>query len=562
LNGSTVRARGIRTLAELVTVRARENPTGRAFSFVEAESVLELTHGDLERHARSFALELGAETRPGDRALLLYPPGPAYIVAFFACALAGVVPVPLYPPPAHRTLGRLRAILNDAGATLALTDRVFAQRLRSKEGKLVPGLRVHSIDAFGTSAGELRLPVRSDDVALLQYTSGSTAAPKGVVVTHANILANAAIVTEAFNLTHDDVSVSWLPPYHDMGLIGSTITPLATEFPAVFMTPLAFLRRPLSWLQTISRFRGTISGAPNFAYALCVAKQTPERTANLDLSSWRVAFTGAEPVRATTLDDFTDVFAAVGFRRERFHPCYGLAESTLMVSGLPTASVPVTLVLDADEFAAGRAITASTKNARIVVGCGKPPGAVQVVIAEPDTHVRLPDDRIGEIWVASPSNARGYWRRSDDDVFGARLADGDGPYLRTGDLGFLSAGQLFVTGRCKEIIIFNGRNLYPRDLEEIACAAHPALDPDGSVAFSIVVREHEAVVFATELRSTDPALRQDAAAAVRTALVREMDVALHDMHFVPPGSIPRTSSGKLRRLAMRAEYCAEHSVLR
>jgi acyl-CoA synthetase (AMP-forming)/AMP-acid ligase II len=557
-----VRTLGIRTLAELVTVRALENPSRVAFSFVDAESVLELSHRDLERQARSFALELSAETRPGERALLVYPPGPAYVVAFFACALAGVVPVPLFPPPAHRTLGRLRAILSDAGATLALTDRTSAHRLISNQGKLVPGLRVLTIDPFGSSTGELRSPVRSDDVALLQYTSGSTALPKGVVVTHDNILANAAIVTEAFSLTQDDISVSWLPPYHDMGLIGSTITPLATGFPAVFMTPLAFLRRPLTWLQTISRFHGTISGAPNFAYALCVAKRTPERTADLDLSSWRVAFTGAEPVRATTLDDFTRAFAPWGFRRERFHPCYGLAESTLLVSGLPRAAVPVTLALDADALAAGRAVPASSEKARVVVGCGKPPAAVNVVIVEPDTHVRLRDGDIGEIWVASPSNARGYWRRSDDDIFGARLADGDGPYLRTGDTGFLNDGQLFVTGRRKEIIIVNGRNLYPRDIEEIACAAHPALDPDGSVAFSIVAREQEAIVFTSELRSTDPVLRREAAAAVRAALVRELDVALHDVHFVQPGAIPRTSSGKLRRLAMRDEYYAETLVPR
>lgn len=556
MTGSPVRASGPSTLAALVETRAREQPDRTAFTFVDGESELALSHRDLERFARSFALELAAETRVGERALLLYPPGPAYLIAFFGCALAGVIPVPLFPPPAHRTLDRLRAILNDAGTTLALTDGAFAERLASKEGKRIPGLRVRAIDPFGSSTGELRTPARPDDIALLQYTSGSTGTPKGVVVTHRQIMANAALVREAFTLTPDDVSVSWLPPYHDMGLIGSTITPLATGFPAVFMTPLTFLRRPLTWLKMIARFHGTIAGAPNFAYALCVGKLTPERAGTLDLSAWRVAFTGAEPVRAATLEAFTTAFAPYGFRREHFHPCYGLAESTLLVTGVPATQGPLTVSLDAVELAAGRAIRATT-NARVVVGSGKPPSAVRVVIAEPETHVRLPEGAIGEVWVASPSNARGYWRRPADETFGAMLADGDGPFLRTGDTGFLIDGNLFVTGRSKEVIIVNGRNLSPRDIEEVACDAHPALDADGSVAFSIVVREQEAVVFAAELRSTDPQLRCDATAAVREALVREMDVAVHDVHFVRPGAIPRTSSGKLRRLAMRDAYCAE-----
>jgi acyl-CoA synthetase (AMP-forming)/AMP-acid ligase II len=549
------RASGAATLAQLVQMRAAETPQRVAFTFVDGDAVLALSHGELERFARSFALELGEHTRPGDRALLLYPPGPAYVIAFFACALAGIIPVPLFPPPAHRTLERMRAILIDAQAAVALTDPAFAERLKSKEGELISGLRVLAIDPFGTATGDVRADAGPDEIALLQYTSGSTGTPKGVVVTHRNILANAAIVREAFSLTPDDVSVSWLPPYHDMGLIGSTLTPLAVGFPAVFMPPAAFLRRPLTWLQAITRFRGTIGGAPNFAYALCVAKLTPERAAQLDLSSWRVAFTGAEPVRVTTLDDFTQAFAPYGFRRRQFHPCYGLAESTLMVSGLPTGDVPVVVALDAAEFAAGRAVRA-THAARVVVGSGKPPSAVRVVIVQPETHVRLADGEIGEIWVASPSNAAGYWRRSGDETFGATLADGDGPFLRTGDTGFLLDGGLFVTGRCKEVIIVNGRNLYPRDIEEVACDGYPALDPDCSVAFSTVVHDREAVVFTAELRSNDPQVRRDAAAAVRAALMRELDVAVFDVHFVGPGAIPRTSSGKLRRLAMRDEYRA------
>jgi acyl-CoA synthetase (AMP-forming)/AMP-acid ligase II len=283
---------------------------------------------------------------------------------------------------------------------------------------------------------------------------------------------------------------------------------------------------------------------------------SPERAGNLDLSSWRVAFTGAEPVRAKTLEDFANAFAPYGFRRERFHPCYGLAESTLMVSGRPNTKTPLTVALDVAELALGRVVHA-TKNGRVLVGSGMPPSRVRVVIAEPQTRARLPDGSIGEIWVASPSNARGYWRGPDDDAFRSTLADGDGPFLRTGDTGFLHDGHLFVTGRSKEVIIVNGRNLYPRDIEEVACGAHPALDPDGSVVFSILVDEQEAVVFTTELRSTDPDLRRQAAAAVREALTRELELAVYDVHFVRPGAIPRTSSGKLRRFAMRDEYCAQ-----
>ncbi len=557
MNGESIPTTRVRTVADLVRTRAETSPDRRAFAFVDGDALFELSHRELERHTRSFALELSTETQRGERVLLLYPPGPAYLIAFFGCILAGVIPVPLYPPPAHRTIERLRLILNDAGATLALTDHAFAARLAAKEGKLIPGLRMRTIDAFGSSTGELAVGAAADDVALLQYTSGSTGSPKGVVITHRNILANAAIVREAFGLSPDDVSVSWLPPYHDMGLIGSTLTPLVTGFPAVFMTPLAFLRRPLSWLKTIARYGGTIAGAPNFAYALCVAKRTPESIERWDLSGWRVAFTGAEPVRAATIDDFSRVFAPWGFARESFHPCYGLAESTLLVSGLPAAPLPTTIALDADALAANRIVPSAAPNARIIVSCGKPPSAVNVVIADPETHVRLAYGKIGEIWVASPSNARGYWRRPDDQTFSALLHDGDGPYLRTGDTGFLLDGDLFVIGRCKEVIIINGRNFYPRDIEEIACQAHPALDPDGSVAFPIVVHEREAVVFAAELRCADARVRRDAAAAVRTALLRELDVALHDVQFVSPGAIPRTSSGKLRRLAMRDAYVAQ-----
>ena len=534
----------VRTLAALVEMRALATPGRRAFAFVEGESVLTVSYREFERYARSFALELASETRPGDRVLLMYPPGPAYVIALFACALAGVIALPLYPPLAHRTLDRLQAVVRDAGAALALMDRTSADRIAADKKGSLPGVRVRAIEALGASDGELRRPICSDDIALLQYTSGSTGTPKGVIITHDNILRNVAMLADAFALTPDDVGVSWVPPYHDMGLIGAIIAPLVVGYPSVLVPPLAFMRRPLTWLKAVSRFRATFSGAPNFAYALCVAKLAPEHAADLDLSAWRIAVNGGEPVRQTTLDDFARAFAPYGFRETSFRPCYGLAEATLLVSGLPVADVPAT-------------VSPSDNAGAVVVGCGTPPPAVRVVVADPETRVPLGEDSIGEIWVASPSNARGYWGRSDDDTFRAVLANGDGPYLRTGDMGFLRQGQVFVTGRCKELIIVDGRNLYPRDLEEVACSAHSALVPDGSVVFSGVVEGREVVVFATELRSDDAELQRDAGAAVRAALSREIGVTVHDVRFLRPGAIPRTSSGKLRRLAMRDDYFRE-----
>jgi acyl-CoA synthetase (AMP-forming)/AMP-acid ligase II/7-keto-8-aminopelargonate synthetase-like enzyme/acyl carrier protein len=555
------------TLIDLLGWRAAHQPEREAYTFLgdgEAEE-RSVNYRELERQARSVASRLqSAGVATGERVLLLYPPGLEYVAAFLGCLYAGVIAVPAYPPRLNRPASRLQAIAADSKATVALTTTHILSNLERRiahapEMKLL--LWLATDDGKG-SAREWRCPeINGNTLAFLQYTSGSTSAPKGVMVTHGNLLHNLAMIYHGLGYTPNSQMVSWLPPYHDMGLIGGVLQPLYGGFPATLMPPVSFLQRPLGWLQAISRLGADTGGGPNFAYDLCSSKVTPEERATLDLSNWTVAFNGAEPIRQETLERFAAAFAPCGFRREAFYPTYGLAEATLIVSGGSKTAPPVVLPVEGAGLEHNRVVVVSAgdKSTRKLVGCGRVLADQKIVVVDPESRTRCPSDRVGEIWVSGPSVAQGYWGRPEDteDAFRAYLADtGEGPFLRTGDLGFLHDGELFVTGRLKDLIIIRGLNHYPQDIEQTVERSHVALRPDGCAAFSVTSDEGEQLVVVQELerRSVRNADASEVIAAIRRAVAEHHELQVHAVVLIRTGSIPKTSSGKIQRRATRAAY--------
>jgi acyl-CoA synthetase (AMP-forming)/AMP-acid ligase II len=426
--------------------------------------------------------------------MLLYPPGLDFIATFFGCQYAAVVAVPAYPPRMNRAPTGIQAIAADAGATVALTSDAVLERIGPLIDRTADLNALRWLSTDGPERGyerEWRRPeITGDTLAFLQYTSGSTGTPKGVMLSHSNLLHNSALIAYAFEHTRSSSGVFWLPSYHDMGLIGGILQPLYVGRPNVLMPPMAFIQKPFRWLQAISRYRGTTSGGPDFAFDLCVRKITPSERATLDLSSWTVAFSGAEPVRAETLDRFAGTFAPCGFRPEAFYPCYGLAEATLLVSGGYKTAPPIVCWFDGKSLEADRVvpIAAGADGARALVGCGQSMPDQQTVIADPNRLTRMPAGRVGEVWVSGPSVAQGYWQRSDEteQTFRAYLQDtGEGPFLRTGDLGFTHDGELFVTGRLKDLVIVRGRNHYPQDIEATVARSYAGLRAGWAAAFTV-----------------------------------------------------------------------------
>ncbi len=551
------------TLVGLLRSRASERPEREAFVFLtdgEREGA-RLTFAELDRRARAIAVVLRESLAPGERALLLYPPGLEFIAAFFGCLYAGVAAVPAYPPRLHdRSQLRLRAVARDAEPQAALTTTAILSALAASSPlpELAAVRWIATEELAGTDA-DLPDP-EPESVAFLQYTSGSTASPKGVMVTHANLLHNEQMIGEAFRQDEDTVVVGWLPLYHDMGLIGNILQPLHAGAHCVLMAPVAFLQKPLRWLAAISRYRATTSGGPDFAYELCVRRTAAEQRQALDLSSWRVAFNGAEPVRAETMERFADAFAPCGFRREAFYPCYGLAEATLFVSGGAAGRPPRVETVDAAALERHEvAPAAEPAGARRLVSCGHAWAEQRIAIVDPETGIELGSGRVGEIWTAGPSVARGYWRnpaatRSD---FEARLADtGLGPFLRTGDLGFLHRGELYVTGRLKDLIILRGRNHYPQDIELTAERSHPDLRPGGGAAFSVDIAGEERLVVAQEVERHRKSDLDELAEAIRRGVAEEHEVQVHDVVLARAGTVPKTSSGKVQRRLCRDLYLA------
>jgi amino acid adenylation domain-containing protein/non-ribosomal peptide synthase protein (TIGR01720 family) len=555
-----------RTLCELIRRRALEDPEGTAYVFLldGEEEAGRLTYLELDRRARALGARLQQEGACGERVLLLYPPGLDYITAFFGCLYAGGVAVPAYPPRQNRSLSRLRAVVADARPKIALTNAAILSRVQGwlEEAPDLGSLSWEATDDLSADLAESwEQPEESEEsLAFLQYTSGSTGTPKGVVLSHGNLLHNLELMRRGFEFGPHSRGVIWLPPYHDMGLIGGILQPLYAGFPVTLMSPASFLQRPLRWLQAMSRTRATSTAAPNFAYELCARRISAEERAELDLSSWRVAITGAEPVRADTLERFAAAFAPCGFRPEAFCPSFGLAEATLIVSGGLEARPPRLRDLDAAALERNRVEPSSgAAPARRLVGCGEVLSGQTVRIVDPESLAPCSSEVVGEIWVAGPSVAQGYWGKVEETarVFPTVAVGRDRKrFLRTGDLGFLADGELFVTGRLKDLIILRGRNLYPQDIELAAERSHPALGAGSGAAFPVEVEGEERLVIVYEVVRGSGLDVEQVAAAVRRAVAEEFEVQVFDVVLVRTATIPKTTSGKIQRRACREAYLA------
>jgi acyl-CoA synthetase (AMP-forming)/AMP-acid ligase II len=555
-------------LAGLLIERSGRGPDRLAFRFLAdgEQEAGALTYGELDRRARAVAARLLARGAAGERAILLHPPGLEYLEALFGCWYAGVVPVPAYPPRVGPHLARLRALVTDAQARFALTTSAVRQRLGAQiaADPVLAGLDWPGDEPVEPLSREAvaAAPRAPGGLALLQYTSGSTSAPKGVMLSHRTLLGHATELVAAFGGTAEDHEVSWLPPYHDMGLIGAIVAPLVAGCGATLMPPTAFLQRPLRWLQAVDTFGGTVTGAPDFAWDLCARRATPELVRSLDLRRLRVAFSGAERVRPETLERFAAAFAPAGFRREAFVPCYGLAEATLGISCRAPGQGAAVLAFDEEALGRGRAEPGRAgAPARALAGAGRPLGSAEVLVVDPETLLPRPDGEVGEIWARSVGVADGYWNQPELSArtFGARPAGappGSPAWLRTGDLGFLRGGELFVTGRLKDLLVLLGFNHYPEDIEATAAAAHPRLRPRGGAAFSVEVGGEEKLVLVHEVEDPRQVPAEEVLAALRGAVAEAHQVPVHEAVLVPPGGVPRTSSGKLQRSLCRERYLA------
>jgi acyl-CoA synthetase (AMP-forming)/AMP-acid ligase II len=578
------------TLVELLQWRAREQPDQRAYTYLpdrEGQEV-HLTYAELNRKAQVIAAGLLSSIAPGQFVLLLYPPGLEFIAAFFGALYAGVSAVPAYPPHPARInamLPRLQNMAAHAGVAAVLTTTAIQSVAEPllQQVPVLANLHWFATDKPADTAKQWQpLPMSTDALAYVQYTSGSTAAPKGVMLSHKNLLHNSALIYRCFSHSSMSRGVIWLPPYHDMGLIGGVLQPLYGGFPVILMSPAAFLLRPIRWLQTISHSKATTSGGPNFAYDLCIRKTTPEQRATLDLSDWEIAFCGAEPIHPDTLDRFVEAFAPNGFRREAFYPCYGLAEASLFVTGAlkPASSALLSTgkaILDGKQETMTKVTHRGTRR---LISCGTVPPGQTVNIIDPESCIRVSSGQVGEIWVSGPSIACGYLHQPDEteSTFRAFVADtGEGPFLRTGDLGFFHEGELFITGRCKDLIIIGGRNHYPEDIEHTVVQSHPFLQPGNCAAFSVDVGSEERLVILIELLrchlpaarrlpiADGPAVRSKDGPVIdfksliqttRQAVAEHNDLSTHAVLLLKPASLPRTSSGKIQRHACREGFLA------
>lgn len=547
-----------RLLPEVLSERAATEPATRAYVFLTEDGAEKdsLTYGQLHARALTVAGALRSRCRPGERALLLFPPGLDFLAAYFGCLYAGVVAVPVNPPRRGRVRDATFGIVRDCEPVAVLTTAAMAAGLRPVLDGPLWWFCVDDLPGAGPPLEPW--PCTGESPAFLQYTSGSTSAPKGVQVSHGNLAANQEMIRLAFGHDRHSTVVGWAPLFHDQGLIGNVLQPLYVGATSILMSPMAFIRRPLLWLSTISRYRAHTSGGPNFAFDACVEHAArASSVGELELSSWVVAFNGAEPIRPDTLRRFAETFAPFGFSSSAWYPCYGLAEATLIVTGSRLGRGARMLEVDTEALGHRR----WARGDRPLAGSGFAVPGEQVRIVDPDTRVPCGDGHVGEIWVHGPNVAGGYWRRPEATAatFHAECAGEPGrTYLRTGDLGMIVDGELYVVGRRKDLVIIRGRNHYPQDIELTAESAHPALRPGGCAAFSVPRDGEERLVVVQEIRreyrrNADPA---EVAAAIRAAVAREHDVSLAGLVLTLPGRLRKTSSGKIMRADARERFLA------
>ncbi len=554
-----------RHLLECLERWASERTDWVAYYATDGESQDEsITYGALFERARAIAAHLQQQRLAGERVLLLYPAERPleFVAGFFGCLLARAVAVPAFPPRRNRNMQRILAISDDAQAKAALTVFDTWQRADAFMDE-APGLRQLqwiATDRIDQQCATAYQPVAidSEDLALLQYTSGSTGSPKGVMLTHRNLVHNVALIAYGFGIEQRGVGLTWLPTYHDMGLVGGVLMPMFVGRPNVLMSPFTFLAKPVRWLRALSKYRAIVSGGPNFAYDLCVHKIPDSELHGLDLSCWEVAFNGAEPVRRDTIQNFCQRFAPYGFQLTAMYPCYGMAETTLIVTGKVKTRPPTILAVDGPKLDSHvvEFVDCSSPSARELVGAGRVLPEETVLIVDPQTGEPLPPNRVGEIWVQSPSVGQGYWNKPEAtrEIFQARLANGGGPFLRTGDLGFMHDGELFVTGRLKDLIIVRGVNRYPQDIELTVEKASSQVQPGGVAAFAVEMHGQERLVIVAEVERRRSDNWTEVIQAIRREVTRHHDLPPDAVVLVRFGSIPTTSSGKIQRHACRQEF--------
>ncbi|MBF6327045.1 fatty acyl-AMP ligase [Nocardia transvalensis] len=568
------------TMVRALQAQSEIRPDAVAYAFLnypdpqDAHGVKEvITYAEIDRYARAFAVSLLQIASPGERAVLLLPPGLDYVKAFFGCLYAGIVAVPLYPPSMHNANGRLDAVCTDADpACLITTDGELSRVTDWLDNSPTDTTRLilTTGEVDEALADKWEYPdIDAEQIALLQYTSGSTRTPAGVMVPHRGLLANATQIYDVYarvglDIEGDDIAfVSWLPLFHDMGLMVGVVLPVLHGHHVVQLSASAFLRRPERWLQAISDLpQQTFSASPNLGYELCTQRIDADRRAELDLSRWRYGLAGAEPVRVSTVRKFNELFAPQGLSDKTLCAGFGLAEATLIVSAPWRTGGGIQIVsVDREELAKGVVVPTDSDGAEIV-GAGSAVPGTEILIVDPETRERLPEDRLGEVWTTGPAIAAGYFNRPEETeaTFRGELAEPDGVhYMRTGDVGFLHDGELYLTSRLKDLIIVDGRNFYPPDLEATAEHAHPLVLPGRCSIFSIDDNDKEKIVVLVEARlnlgkpegvATATELRN----AVRQAIFETHEVGVHEVALVAPGAIPRTSSGKIQRSASRKAY--------
>ncbi len=554
------------TVVDLLTYQAEHKSQQTAYIFLsdgENESS-RLTYGELDEKAKAIAVVIQSMTQPGDRVLMLYNSGEEFLIAYFACLYAGVIPIPADPSRSYHNNKRLKTIISDAEANFVLSTNALLNNIQTKFNpeQLLNNIQWLTTDTITQElASDWKKPaLTKDTIALLQYTSGTTGEPKGVMISHHNLLHNERLLKMAMGHSEKTVVVGWLPLFHDMGLVGNIIQPLYLGTPSILMSPTAFLNNPILWLQAISRYKATTSGGPHFAYDLCVRKIPPEQCCDLNLKSWTVAFNGSEPISEPTLKQFTEKFAPYGFRKTAFYPCYGMVETTLFISGgLKTAS-PVfqnvnTKALGNHKVELG--IDDNTER-KILVGCGQT-FFDKIIIVDPQSKTRCQPNQVGEIWVSGASVTQGYWNKPEltKETFNAYLADTkEGPFLRTGDLGFFQWGELYITGHIKDMMMIENYHHYPQDIELTVAQSHPALRVGCGAAFLVKNDEGEQLVITQEVeRSYLRKLNlQEIVSSIRQAVLSKHNVQINAILLLKTASIPKTYSGRIQRHACKEGF--------
>lgn len=563
------------SLIEILRHQATNRPDKIAFSFLDDDGneTEHLTYAQVDLKARAVAQALKAKHVAGQPVLLLYPPCLEFIVGLFGCFYAGCIAVPVYPPDLKRlgkTLPIINAIAKDSGARVILTTSAIELALRG-----ISLLPMRSISAFrniktlateklsSISAEKWHAPAVSlENLAMLQYTSGSTGMPKGVMLSHLNILDNIERQIRGIEGTEADSMVSWLPFYHNTGLFFSILTPTYAGASSIIMSPLTFLQNPFFWLQTISRFKGTVSGGPNIAYDLCTQTISEDQKATLDLSSWEVASLGAEKIHHGTLEHFTSAFKSCRFHKRAFSTGYGLTEATCVVGASLRSSLPNVISVDGPAMKQHRVVESEPEKegTQTLIGYPHLSPDEKIRVVDPDSLVPCQPDEIGEIWISSPSVAQGYWKRpkETEETFQAFLTgQGEGPFLRTGDLGFLKDSHLFITGRIKELIIIRGKNHYPQDIERTVEHSHQSVRKHGTAAFSLEVNSEENLAVATEIKrgtATDREAIDRILDDLRHAVAEQHELHIHSLLLLKGGTIPKTMSGKIQRSECKRKY--------